>query len=84
MASHEQTRQAAIHLDEALRGRPDFHSVGISGAEDAPLLIVYLRRANRKKDAALPSEWEGIPVSTRIIGRIMHANHNRGFSFPTH
>src|SRR5438093_3809729 len=73
MAFDEKTKQAAIKLGHQLRDNPWFSSVGIGEEQGHPTLIVYLVREPGKDQKLLPASWEGIPVRTQKIGKVIPA-----------
>ena len=82
MAFNDKVRQAALRLNQKLGLQPWFQSVGISGSEDLPFLIVYSRRSSRNVEAIVPPEWEGFTVRVERIGKVIPALPDKNLSPP--
>lgn len=74
MSEKATMREAAHSLYESFgiaRG-PGMHPYiqSIGEAENTGLIWVYLVREPRGHERAIPAEWEGWPIRTKVVGRI--------------
>jgi hypothetical protein len=63
-------REAAHSLCDHFRCGDGMHPYITSIGEGADTIHVYLVRKVRGHEQPVPSEWEGWPVVTRVVGRM--------------
>ena len=69
MSTQREFRQAAESLHEKLVMWNELVTVGTRETpEDGRELIVYLKKKNPMMAGEIPEQWQGIPVSSQVIG----------------
>lgn len=68
--SESEIERAADMLEERLRGRPWFISLGVGRNEDGDAIFIYSRNLSGPKRFRLASDWMGFPVVVRPVGGI--------------
>jgi hypothetical protein len=69
--------QAAQRLDDRLRGRHWYVSVGIGTTSAGEAIFVYVKSLRHRELTDLREGWMGYPVLVRAVGSIKAGTHRR-------
>jgi hypothetical protein len=61
---------AADRLDQTLRGRPWYMSVGVGSTAEGEAIFVYVKSLRHRELSRLQDGWMGFPVKVRAIGTV--------------
>jgi hypothetical protein len=64
----ERARAAKLHMSHALQGREGITGIGLGRAASGGFAVEILLTDEHAGDA-IPTVFDGVPVTTRIVGR---------------